>query len=86
VLDLEILAEPDRVPRTKKPRTQLDVLDARNRIVLVESTYLFKGPSANGPASRPEGGGSLPAFLVDEMVQQVPVLGEERRIARRFVV
>ena len=75
--------------------TKLDVLDARNGIRLIEAAELAEEVAPDGAASGPERGERGVGTTVNELVtcdlvrvvmQQIPILREKGRVARRVVV
>ncbi len=83
---LEILDEADAPTGPDDPAAQFDVLDGWLGEPGIEPAHCLKGLPTNGPEARPEGGRPFAALLVDKVVEEVAVLGQEAGIGRAVVV
>src|SRR5690606_40585649 len=86
VLHLHALVEADRVPARPQPEPELDVLDARLAVALVEPAGLEEHRAADRATTGPERRSLLAARLVHPVVEQVLVLRDELRARGRVVV
>src|SRR5262249_7686420 len=86
VRDLDVLAHLNPAARRLQAVAQLNVLDALRAVPLVEAAAGQENVAANGAASAPERVAFLMRVLVDVMLEQVLVLGQEVRGGRGIIV
>ncbi len=73
-----VLVESDGMTGAADSSTQLDVLDRRTPVPFIEAAQLIEDCSSHGATPRPERPALLPGMLMSEVVQQVPIVRDER--------
>src|SRR5207245_3744650 len=77
VSDLDFFVENDPTSRLTQADTQLDILDAGVSVAGIKPSHIQEQCAADRAAAAPKRRCFLTAMLVDEMVEEVLVLGKD---------
>src|SRR5579883_886899 len=77
VRDLDVFCQANLVSTGTQPIPELDILDARASIGGIEAAARQKHRAANCSAATPEGRRGCLTALMDEMVEEVPILRQQ---------
>src|SRR5689334_18447122 len=84
--DLDLFVEQDPVPGFVQADSELDIFNARASVTGIKASHLQKQRAPDSAAAAPKRRGFLAVLLVNEMMEEVAVLGKDIQRFRPGVV